>query len=105
MPCFTQENITPTQAENMAAAVARLEQAIAAGSVVVMIGATGGITFRGWRDNEGVSDLCAYRKLANSPTLRRAIARAEVQQGRQLDQRAIAAGVHSHDGGRTWGTH
>lgn len=31
--------------------------------------------------------------------------RAEVTAGRTLDQRAIASGQHSHDGGRTWGAH
>lgn len=107
MPCFTQPNLSDLQKAAMDAAIARLESAIAGGSVVVMIGQQGGIAFRGWADNEGVSDVCAYRKLVadNSPALRRALARAEVQQGRKVDVRAIAQGVHSHDGGRTWGTH
>jgi len=76
-------------------------------SVNVAIGRTGGIAFAGWTDKGGVSDLCAYRALtvANSAILRRAIARAEAMQGRKLDARAIAAGVHSHDGGATWGAH
>jgi hypothetical protein len=32
-------------------------------------------------------------------------ARAEAIAGRTVDARTIAAGVHSHDGGRTWGNH
>lgn len=107
MPCLTQPDLTPTQAEKMRAAIARLEAAIGRGSVNVAIGREGGIAFAGWTDREGVSDICAYRALsaANSPILRRAIARAEGMQGRRLDPRAIAAGTHSHDGGKTWSRH
>jgi hypothetical protein len=32
------------------------------------------------------------------------IARAEQLAGRSIDRKVIANGVHSHDGGRTWGT-
>ncbi len=107
MPCMTQENLTVTQKADQQSALARLGAALAAGTVTVVIGATGGIAFRGWKDNRGVSDLCAYRALtaANSAPLRRALARAEAMSGRKLDARAVSAGVHSHDGGRTFSTH
>lgn len=108
MPCIGQElNQTPWRKQQIASAIERLNRAIETGTVTVVIGAQGGIAFKGWQDNAGVSDLCAYRKLAaeNSPALRKALARAEVVAGRRLDQRAVAAGVHSHDGGRTWGAH
>lgn len=87
-------------------ALKRLEAALEDGSAVAVIGATGSIAFKGV-DLDGLSDLCAYRKLAssNSPALRRALARAEVKAGRKLDQTQVNAGVHSHDGGRTWSTH
>lgn len=77
------------------------------GTVKAVIGAQGGIAFKGWTDNRGVSDLCAYRALtaSNSPALRKAIARAEAMSGRKIDARAIASGLHSHDGGRTFSTH
>lgn len=77
------------------------------GTIKAIIGRAGGIAFKGWTDNADVSDLCAYRALTarNSPALRKALARAEVTAGRKLDAQAIAAGMHSHDGGKTWGTH
>lgn len=107
MPCDTNPNLSATQKAEQATALTRLAAMIAAGQVVPIIGAQGGISFRGWTDNAGLADVCAYRRLvaANSPELRKALARAEVQQGRKVNPQAIAAGVHSHDGGRTWGTH
>lgn len=107
MPCITQPNLTEQQKARMDAAIARLDAALAAGTASAVIGAGGSIAFKGWGAREGVSDLCAYRKLAseNSPALRRAIMRAEVTAGRKIDPLAMAAGVHSHDGGHTWGTH
>jgi hypothetical protein len=107
MPCLTQTNLTPAKKLAQRDALARLEKAIAAGTVRVVIGRTGGIAFAGWADSDrnGVSDLCAYRALSNSPELRRAVTRAEALAGRQLDKRAISSGMHSHDGGHTWGTH
>lgn len=107
MPCLTRPNLTPAQRNDQRTALDRLQRALASGSVTAVIGRTGGIAFSGWQesDREGVSDLCAYRALANTPELRRAIARAEVTAGRKLDAGSIASGVHSHDGGRTWGSH
>ncbi len=107
MPCLTQPNMTPVQKQGPRDAIKRLESAIGAGTVRVIIGRSGGIAFSGWAeaDRRGVSDLCAYRALANSPELRRATMRAEALAGRKIDPRAIASGMHSHDGGNTWGTH
>lgn len=104
MPCMNQTNETPARRSEVADAVKRLEQALAAGTVKLRVGAQGGIAFTGWLDNRGVSDLCAYRALAaaNSPALRKAQARAEAMAGRKIEARTIAAGVHSHDGGHTW---
>lgn len=107
MPCITQPNLTEQQKARMDAAIARLDAALAAGTASAVIGAGGSVAFKGWGAREGVSDLCAYRKLAseNSPALRRAIMRAEVMAGRKIDPMAIANGVHSHTEGQTWGTH
>lgn len=104
MPCDTNPNLTPVQKQEQASAITRLAAMIAAGQVVVIIGQQGGISFRGWSENAGVADVCAYRRLvaSNSPELRRALARAEVQQGRKVNPQAVAQGTHSHDGGRTW---
>lgn len=105
MPCMTQPNLTQMQKQAQLAALARLRAAIAAGTVTVVIGRNGALAFNGWRDNAGVSDLCAYRAIANSPELRRALARAEVTSGNRLNPQAIASGLHSHDGGATWSRH
>ncbi len=109
MPCDTKRGLDAQQKQRMTDALARLEAALAGGAVALVIGRQGAIAFRGWKeeDRAGLSDLCAYRRLssANSPALRRALARAEAQAGMKIDQRALAAGVHSHDGGRTWGQH
>jgi hypothetical protein len=88
------------------AAVKKLEAALGAGTVKVLVGPTGAIAFAGWgAEREDVSDVCAYRTLAagQSWELRQAIARAEAISGRKVNERAIAAGHHSHDGGKTWG--
>jgi hypothetical protein len=107
MPCTTQKDLTPTAKQNQSKALARLDAALALGTITVTIGRTGAISFKGFQDNAGVSDICAYRALlsANSAALRKAIARAEAVGGVKLNPNAIAAGVHSHDGGYTWGTH
>jgi hypothetical protein len=107
MPCISQPNLTPVQVVEMSDAIKRLEKALGNNEASLVIGTAGSIAFKGWNDRAGVSDLCAFRKLAssNSATLRRAIARAEAIAGRSIDQRSINAGVHSHDGGKTWGKH
>lgn len=102
--------VTPEQRQKQIAdSVAALGRALAEGRVVVKVGPQGAITFTGWSEQQrdGVSDVCAYRKLlaSGSWALRQAVAKAEAMAGRKVDQRAIGAGVHSHDGGRTWGSH
>lgn len=106
MACMGMNQPRATIAQRMDAA-RRLEKMIEAGTVTAVLGATGAVAFKGWaeQDRGGLSDVCAYRALtaANSPALRRAIARAEALAGRKVNAQAVAAGVHSHDGGRTWG--
>lgn len=103
MACFTLKLDAPLLAKRETA-IEKLKKALALGTVTVTIGATGGVTFKGWsdQDRQDIFDLCAYRKLANTPEMRKAIARAEVTSGRKVNERAIASGVHSHDGGRSW---
>ena len=88
-------------------AIDRLNKALTLGTVKVKVGATGALAFDGIWERSGVSDICAYRKLvaSGSPALRQALARAEAMAGRKVDPRQVAAGVHSHDGGKTWGRH
>lgn len=89
------------------AALDRLERYLQTGSVRIQISPQGAVAFQGWRDRDRVTDVCAYRTLMlkNSWPLKQAIARAEAMSGRKVNQRAVAAGVHSHDGGQTWSAH
>lgn len=107
MPCTSTPLAGQTLSQRMTqveAALKRLEAALTLGSVKVTIGASGGVAFAGWADRDGISDVCAYRSLAvaNSWALRQAVARAEAMSGRKLNPQAVAAGLHSHDGGGTW---
>ena len=97
--------MTPeTRKTQIAQAVDRLNAALATGTVKVRVGATGAVAFVGTWQRDGISDVCAYRKLmvAGSPALRLAVAKAEAMAGRKVDARAVASGQHSHDGGSTW---
>lgn len=103
MPCFDQYKIPESEIK---AALARLEKYLETGNVGVEIGENGSIAFAGWtaEDRGKISDLCAYRRLmlTCSFPLRLAVQRAEARSGRKIDQRTVAAGTHSHDGGQTW---
>ena len=100
-------NALPESLERIKTDIAKLEQGLQQGTVQVVIGTSGGITFKGWVTISGLMDGCVYRRLlsAGSPGLRLAIAKAEAMSGRKLNPRAIASGVHSHDGGSTWSKH
>lgn len=107
MPCLTQTNLTPIEKQRQRDALSRLQEFLARGEVTVIVGRTGGVALKGWRaeDRGGVSDLCAYRALANTPEMRRALLRAEAATGNRMDPRAVASGLHSHDGGASWSRH
>lgn len=105
MPC-TSINLTEQSKQRMQDALAKLDAALADGTVTIIIGRQGGIAFRGWsseaRDNW--TDVCAFRRLqaSNSAALRKALARAETVAGRQSNAQVIGSGLHSHDEGKTW---
>jgi hypothetical protein len=108
MPCLS----TPLQGQTLVQRMSQVEQALkrletylTTGTVRIRIGATGAITFGNWKDRDGISDVCAYRSLSatNSWALRQAVMKAEAISGQKVNPRAIAAGIHSHDDGRTWG--
>lgn len=107
MPCDTRLRQGQTLSERIDqidAALKRLEKYLQGGNVKLNIGPTGGIAFAGWADRDDVTDVCAFRTLQaqNSSALRMAVARAEALSGRKVNQRAIVAGHHSHDGGGSW---
>jgi hypothetical protein len=110
MPCDTRLTQGQTLAQRMMqvkAALKRLEAQLAAGRVSVVLSDRGAVSFQGWKDTDNVTDVCAYRTLtaSNSWELKQAVAKAEARQGRKVNAQAVAAGWHSHDGGKTWGTH
>jgi len=93
----------------VAEVVKKINAMIAAGKAQVKVGANGAIAFIGISNEErdGVTDACIYRRMmvSGSPLARQKIAMAEQLAGRAVDKRVLATGLHSHDGGITWGTH
>lgn len=110
MPCDTQ--LKPKQTIQQRASEVRqvvydVNSLIATGKIKPVVDRlTGAIAFEGISDaiRDGVTDACMYRRLmvSGSSLTKAAIARAEQIAGRTVDKRAIAAGVHSHDGGKSW---
>lgn len=101
-----------TQAERLTEideTVRELEKLLQQGLVQVVVSDQGAIAFRGWDSNQrnGVGDVCAYQRLQvlGSWELQQAVAAAEALSGNQVNQQVIGAGVHSHDGGHSWGGH
>lgn len=110
MPCDTrptkprqtiQERVTEVRR-----AVAKLDELLRRRRVQVRVSPQGAVAFSGWTDQErdGITDACAYRRImATGSALAKAeVARAEALAGRAVDRKVLAAGVHSHDGGKTW---
>lgn len=109
MPCDTKLKAGQSlsqRADEVRQVVSKLDAALQARRVRVVIGPQGAVAFQGLTDQErdGVTDACAYRRLmATGTALARAeIARAEAMSGRTVNKQAIGQGVHSHDGGKTW---
>lgn len=110
MPCDTRLKPKQTiqeRAQEVRNAVANAVKRMAQGKVKVLVDrATGAVAFDGLDNGErdGVTDACMYRRImaGTSPLARAAIARAEALAGRAVDRKAIAQGVHSHDGGKSW---
>lgn len=95
---------TPAQRRaEVKAKLADLEARIKSDQVKIKIDRKSGVlTFDGWADRAGITDACAFRALKNSSEVRMKILRAEAVAGTKVNEKAITAGVHSHDGGKTW---
>jgi len=109
MPCDTRLKPRQTIQERAAEvrrAVSGLDALLTKRRVTAKVGPQGSITFVGWdeKDRDAVTDACAYRRImATGSALAKAeIARAEQLAGRAVNKQALAHGVHSHDGGKTW---
>jgi hypothetical protein len=100
-----------TLAERIAeitAAITKLDALLKKRLVKPVVGPQGAITFAGWvEDRNGVTDACAYRRIMTkgSALAIAEIERAEMMAGRKVDRQVIGQGVHSHDGGHSWGSH
>lgn len=86
-----------------------LSKGLAAGRIKVKLGPQGAVVFEGLSASERsrVSDGCLLRRvLVEGSALAKAkIAQAEQLAGRSINKQAVAQGVHSHDGGKSWHKH
>jgi hypothetical protein len=120
MPCDTRlkenyRNLKRRQtiserAEEIRRTVTDVNSLIAAGKVKPIVDKrTGAVAFDGLDDNirDGATDACIYRRLmvSGSSLTKAKLAQAEAMAGRTVNKQALAQGVHSHDGGQTWGSH
>jgi hypothetical protein len=101
VPC-DRVNLQAVEQARRDAALAAFKARLAAGQASLVIGPRGAVAIRGWAASEaGMTDACVLRRLGNTPEVRRALAAAEARYGSRADLRTA---VHSHDGGKTWGT-
>lgn len=111
MPCDYEreprQTVAQRQAEVRKAKMA-MDKMIATNHAKVKVDRNGRVVVTGVPDSvrSRVDDACLMRFIQThgSVAARQAVARAERQAGRSIDKQALAAGVHSHDGGATWGT-
>lgn len=109
MPCDTWQKPNQTKSQRVAEVsrvVSKVSDLIAAGRVRVKVGPQGAVAFDGIPDEvrDKVTDACIYRRMlvSGSALARAKIAQAEQVAGRGVSKQALAAGIHSHDGGRTF---
>lgn len=109
MPCDTRlkpQQTIQQRADEIRKTLERVNSGLASRRVRVKVGPQGGVAFIGLTDDErdGVTDACIYRRImaTGSALAKAAIANAEMVAGRYVDAKAVAQGVHSHDGGRSW---
>lgn len=112
MACWTYVKPNQTQEERtreIQKATANIARMIAAQKVKIKVGPQGAVTFLGVPSDvrDGMSDSCVFAGLSRfgSQAFKNAVARAEQMAGVKVDPAAIEAGIHSHDGGATWGSH
>ena len=109
MACETQTRKNQTlseRKEEIRQTVAEIIGKLISGEITPKVGPQGGIAFNGLsdKDRNGVTDVCAYRMImmGNSTLAKMKIQQAEMLSGRSVASSALAQGIHSHDGGKTW---
>jgi hypothetical protein len=110
MPCDTRTSSGQTLSERKSqvrTAIIQLDALLKKRLVKPVVGPQGAVAFLGWPDalRGAVSDACAFRIImaTGSAIARAEIARAEQMAGRTVDRKMLTSGVHSHDGGQSWG--
>jgi hypothetical protein len=109
MACDVRVSLTAETRQKAKEGLAELARRLASKAASIVIDkATGAMAIRGWRSSDvGMSDACVLRRISTSPETRgaylAAVRDAERVAGRSASRTAQAAGVHSHDGGNTWG--
>jgi len=113
MPCDTRmkrnQSISQRKAE-VDQVVKDVNSLLSSGKIKVVVDKkTGAVAFDGIDPNlrDDVTDACIFRRImvSGSSLAKAKIMQAEMLAGRQINRQAVAQGVHSHDGGRTWGSH
>jgi hypothetical protein len=109
MPCDTRLKARQTisqRADEVRKMTERLSAGLASGRYKAVVSRQGAIAFAGLTEAErdGVTDACAYRRImsSGSQAAKLAIMRAEQLAGVSVNRQVVAAGIHSHDGGRSW---
>lgn len=110
MVCWTYakpEQTAEERAREVRGVVTKVAERLTSGLARAVVGPQGAVAFLGLTDDEkaGLSDACIYRQLmaTGSASAKLAIQRAEMLAGRSVSQQALSHGIHSHDGGKTWG--
>lgn len=112
MPCdssYVRRGVTLTERKNqIQRAMDKLNVLMLRQKVKPVIDPLGRFVLQGWSDTDrdGVTDICAYKRIMQSGTSfqKLQLAQAAARAGRTVDKQALAQGIHSHDGGATWGS-
>jgi len=109
MPCDTRLKRGQTisqRADEVRAVTNKVMSGILQNRIKIVVSPQGAVAFDGISESEkdGVTDACVFRRIMVSgpATVKAAMERAAMMQGRTINKQAINAGVHSHDGGQTW---
>jgi hypothetical protein len=109
MPCdtiFRRGQTISVRKEEIKKVITTVEQGLARGRIKAVVSKKGGVAFDGLTvaERDDVTDACVYRAIMRTggALARHMLAKAEMQAGVRIDQKVVAGGHHSHDGGKTW---
>lgn len=109
MPCDTRLKRGQTisqRADEVRSVTNKIMSGILQNRIKIKVSPTGSVAFDGISEGEkdGVTDACVYRRIMVSgpATVKAEMERQAMLQGRTINKAVVNAGVHSHDGGKTW---